>query len=216
MLSSLITKEVELRIITFLITKEGSLSSIAKETKTTKANSSHALKELEKKEIVRKSILGKTHIYRFNFLHPQANQILKEREETRRKNLNLKLKNIPSLIHTFLSFSVKEYEGCIFFGSSITERNYNDIDVGIILKEKKKDKEMTKKLKFINPKITPIYLTSSELKKGINQEEMIYKNIIKGIYFGKKSILKIKYQRHFLKRKDIKERFILGYGDLLS
>ena len=44
---------------------------------------------------------------------------------------------------------------------------------------------------------------------------MLYKNILEGIAFGL-DIISIKYQDISFKKEDIKERFILGYREILS
>ena len=69
MLSKMI-KTINWRILTYLIEKgEASLSDIARETKTTKANTFYGLKDLVSLDIVRKTIKGRTHLYRFNILY---------------------------------------------------------------------------------------------------------------------------------------------------
>ena len=90
---SKIVKGINWRILTFLIEREASLSDIARETGTTKANTFHALKKLENYDILRKKIQGRTHIYRFNFLHPQARYIINLAGEEKTMMYNKKLKN---------------------------------------------------------------------------------------------------------------------------
>src|SRR3989344_7354017 len=149
MLSKIITR-INWRILSFLIEREVSLSGIARETRTTKANTFHALKKLESYDIVRKTIQGRTHVYRFNFLHPQAEYILNLASREKTITYNEKLQNIPIIVHTFLLQALKaDYKGCIFFGSSVTEE-FKDIDLFVILREKRNTSEIEKKIKLIN------------------------------------------------------------------
>ena len=214
MLSKIVTG-INWRILTFLIEREASLSDIARETRTTKANTFHTLKKLEDYDIVRKTIQGRTHVYRFNFLHPQARYIINLAEEEKTITYNKKFQNLPVMIHTFLFQALKvNYKGCIFFGSSITE-TFKDIDLFVILREKKNTSEIEKKIKFINNKISVLFGSEEEFMNGIRNQDMLYKNILNGISFGL-DITSIKYQNAFLKKEDIKERFIIGYREVLS
>ena len=214
MLSEIITK-LNWRILKFLIKREASLSEIARQTKTTKANTSNVLKLLEKYDIVRKNIQGRTHIYRFNFLHSQSKYFIDIFNEEQREEYNKKLTNIPKLMHSFLKNALSDnYKGCIFFGSSLTEK-YNDIDILIILKNKENTKEIEKKIKLIEKKLSPIFGTLKDLEQGIKARDMLYKNIINGISF-KIDITHLKYKEIFLRKEDIIERFILAYRELLS
>ncbi len=215
MLSKIITK-VNDRILSLLIRKEASLSDIARQTKTTKANTFKALKFLESHDIVRKNIYGKSHIYRFNFLNSNSEYILKSIVKEKSENYNKKLKNLPLLVHYFLENALNSnYKGCIFFGSSIMQDKYADIDIFIILKNKDKAKEIEKKLKTINKNLSPILGTLEELEQGLKNQDMLYKNIIDGIAFGI-DVITIKYREIFLRKKDIKDRFILAYREILS
>ena len=214
MLSKIVTG-INWRILAFLIERQASLSDIARETGTTKANTFHTLKKLDNYDMVRKIIQGRTHIYRFNFLHPQARDILNLAREEKAMIYNKKLQNLPIIIHTFLFQALKaNYKGCIFFGSSINE-TFKDIDVFAILKEKKNTIEIEKKVKLINNKISVLFGSEEEFINGIRNQDMLYKNILDGISFGL-DIISIKYQNAFLKKEDIKERFMIGYREILS
>ena len=215
MLSKIITK-LNLRIVNFLINNQANLSEIARKTNITKANTFKALKEISSLDIVRKTIIGKSHLYRFNFLHPKAKDILNIIEEKQKASYNEKLNNLPILTHSFLQNSLKQnYQGCIFFGSSINA-NYKDIDIFILLKSKRNTKEIGNKLKLIEKKVSPLFGSKEELETGIKNQDMLYKNIANGIYFGDLNIINIKCKELFLRKKDIVERFIMGYGDVLS
>lgn len=214
MLSKII-KKVNWRIVTFLIVKESSLSDISRGTKTTKANTFYALKELEELDFVRKIIRGRTHVYRFNFLHPQSKIIMDMYMEERRKAYNKKLGNMPIIIHSLLSHSLKKsYNGCIFFGSSL-EGKYNDIDIFILMEDRQNTSEIETKLKLIDKNVSPLFGSEKEIHNGIKNQDMFYKNILSGISFGS-DIGKIKYEDMFLRKADINERLIIGYRDVLS
>ena len=199
----------------FLVNAEASLSEIARKTKTTKANTFHSLKRLENLDLVRKTVRGKTHIYRFNFLHPMAEQIIGLMMEERRVGYAKKLNNIPPILHSFLLASLKaKYKGCIFFGSSI-ENKYNDIDVFVVLEKAGNEGEIGKKIKLIDSRLSPIFGTERELDAGAKNMDMLYNNIIDGISFGL-DIARIKHKDLFLRKNDIRERFIIGYREILS
>lgn len=215
MLSNIITK-VNTRILSLLIGKEASLSDIARQTKTTKANTFKALKFLENNDIVRKNIYGRSHVYRFNFLHPNSEHIINLISKEKNERYNKKLKNLPLLVHCFLENALNgNYRGCIFFGSSIISDKYKDIDIFIILKNKDKIREIEKKLRIINKNLSAIFGTLEELEQGLKNQDMLYKNIIDGIVFGV-NVIKIKHMVLFLRKKDIRERFILAYREILS
>lgn len=214
MLSKIVTG-INWRILTFLIEREASLSDIARGTGTTKANTFHTLRKLESYDIVRKTIQGRTHVYRFNFLHSQAKYIINLAIEEKTITYNKKLQNLPIIIHTFLFQALKvNYNGCIFFGSSITEA-FKDIDLFVILKKKRNTGEIEKKIKLINNKISVLFGLEEEFMNGIRNQDMLYKNILEGTSFGL-DITSIKYQNAFLKKEDIKERFIIGYREIIS
>lgn len=215
MLSKIITK-VNWRIITFLIEKgEASLSEIARETKTTKANVFHSLKELAGLDCVRKTIRGKTHVYRINFLSRYAKEIDFMILEEKQEEYNKKLKNIPIIVHSFLREAMKDnYTGSIFFGSSLND-SYKDIDFFIILEDRKKLEILEKKIKLIDSNLSPIFGSEKELKEGIENKDMLYKNILNGISFGFDAFA-LKYSEFSLRKQDIRERFIIGYREILS
>jgi hypothetical protein len=211
-----ILKKVNWRILTFLIEKgEASLSDIARQTKTTKANIFYGLKELSNIDIVRGTAQGKTHVYRFNFLSRYSKDIVDLILHEQQKEYNKKFGNIPIVLHSFLESALKEnYIGCIFFGSSLSGE-YKDIDVFIILKDKKNIEAIKKKLKLINQEISPIFGSKKELEAGVRNQDMLYKNIVYGISFGFDSYI-LKYNGSFLRKQDIKERLIIGYREVLS
>src|SRR3989344_8101256 len=132
MLSDLITN-LNIRILEFVLNREVSITDISKGAKTTKANAFHVLNKLKSFDVVRKKVQGRSHIYRFNFLHSEAEEIISLFEEKKRQVYNKKLNNLPRILHSFLTITLKEnYLGCIFFGSSIS-KDYNDVDVYILL-----------------------------------------------------------------------------------
>ncbi|MEK6845619.1 MAG: helix-turn-helix domain-containing protein, partial [Nanoarchaeota archaeon] len=204
------------RVLDILLERKASLSGIARASNTTKANVFRSLKALEEKDLVRKEILGKTHLYRFNFLHHQAMEIEKQFQEERRDSYNQKMNHQPALLNYLLENMLgHKYQGCIFFGSSLTG-SYRDIDV-FVMTTKVKEASLIEEIKHINPKISPTFGTKEELELGLGQEDMRYKNISNGIPFHcEEFILAFRRKAPLLKRKDIQERFILGYREILS
>ncbi|MBI2146919.1 helix-turn-helix transcriptional regulator [Candidatus Woesearchaeota archaeon] len=214
MLLNKITK-VEWRLLQRLEEEPASLSALARVTGTTKANVFHALKSLEQQDLVRKNIQGRTHTYHFNPFHPSASLIVELIMEGKKEAFNKKLSNIPLLVHSFLQTTLQaSYQGCIFFGSSISQ-DYHDIDIFIMVQDKSYQKELTKKLKFIEKKISPSYGTAKELYDGIKSQDMLYKNIASGIPYGTEAIT-LRHCQRMLQKQDIRERFMLGYRELLS
>src|SRR3989338_4717143 len=217
MLSKIITK-INIRILKIILEEKASLSEIARKSKTTKANVFHSLKGLEKEDLVRKEIRGRTHIYRFNYLHPLSRKIHTFFIEERKQEYNQKTNASPVLLNCLLENMLKKnYHGCIFFGSSLEEKyRYGDIDVFIMIIGAKKNILKNKIIK-INEKISPIFGTKKELERGIREADMLYKNIIKGIPFNCEDfILELNHRQVFLRKKDITERFVLGYREIES
>lgn len=215
MLSKIITK-INRRILNILLEEKASLSEIARKSNTTKANVFRSLKGLETEDLVRKEIRGRTHLYRFNFLHPQAWEIRAFFLDERKIEYNQKINALPALLDSLLgNMFKKKYQGCIFFGSSLEEK-YKDIDVFVMVEEVE-ESILKNKIKKINGKISPILGIKKELERGIKEEDMLYKNIIKGVPFGCENfVLELKQRQVFLRRKDIIERFVMGYRELLS
>jgi len=215
MLSEIITK-INRRILKILLEEKASLSDIARKSKTTKANVFRSLKNLEKEDLVRKEIRGRTHLYRFNYMRPQALEVHKFFLEEKKREYNKKINALPALLDSLLkNMFKKRYQGSIFFGSSL-EGKYKDIDIFVIV-ENVNGTIFKNKIKKINEKISPIIGTKKELERGVQEEDMLYKNIIKGIPFGcEDSVLELKQRQVFLRRKDVTERFIVGYREIIS
>jgi len=217
MLLKIITK-INRRVLKILLEEKASLSEIARKSKTTKANVFHSLKGLEKEDLVRKEIRGRTHIYRFNYLHPLARKIHTLFTEERKQEYNQKTNAFPVLLNCLLeNMFKKNYQGCIFFGSSLEEKyGYGDIDVFVMIVGAKKN-ILKNKITKINEKISPIFGTKKELERGIREEDMLYKNVVKGIPFSCEDfILELNHRQVFLRKKDITERFVLGYREIES
>jgi DNA-binding transcriptional ArsR family regulator len=215
MLSNIITKVSE-RIIAHLLENEMSLSELARQSKTTKANVFMSLKKLEKEDIVRKEVRGRTHIYRFNYVHPGAYELMNFFLEKRKKDYNNTMNGLPSLLNSLFENILKgKYHGCIFFGSSL-KGTYKDIDVFVITEERRKDL-LQEKIRKVNEKVSLVLGNKKELERGMQEEDMLYKNILEGIPFGCERFVQIlRKKEFFLRRKDITERFILGYREILS
>ncbi len=215
MLSQIITKVNE-RIFGILLEGEASLSEIARDSNTSKANISRSLRMLERNDLVRKEIRGRTHLYRFNHLHSQALEIETQSQEERKRAYNQRMNGLPARLNSLLENILKDkYQGCIFFGSSLAG-SFRDIDVFVMVKDVKKD-ILVKEIKMINSKISPVIGTRKELEIGVGQEDMLYRNISKGIAFNCEDfILSMRRRPYYLRRKDIQERFILGYREILS
>jgi len=216
MLSMIITKKVNQRIVQILLKRRASLSEIARESNTTKANVFYALRELEKEDIIRKEIQGRTHVYRFNFLRRGAKDMMTFFLEETKNEYIQKMNGLPTLLNSMLENIFKnKYHGCIFFGSSLKER-YNDIDVFVLL-DGAKPSTLQREVRGLCEKISLVLGTKHELEEGIKHEDMLYRNIVKGIPFGCENlILELRHRQVFLRRKDMVERLTLGYREILS
>ena len=221
MLVKTITKKLNYRIVDYLLDNIGIVTSIAKKLGSKKANVSRALRELEAEDIVTKHEVGKSHSYGFNYLHPDAKGAISFILMNRANELNTRLNNLPKFINAYLKLALGEnYLGLVVFGSSLTQKypdHYNDIDLFIILNARKKNGDIINVLKSINQKISPLIGSKEELKKGIINEDSLYKNIIKGVPFGCWDLIfNLRYCPFFFMRKDIEERFIIGYREIQS
>ena len=109
------------------------------------------------------------------------------------------------------------YRGCLFFGSSLEKGKFNDIDVFILLQNFKQKKELEKKLKKMDERLSPIFGIRKELKEGVEAKDMLYSNIIAGLPFSCEDfVIETKYRKYFLRRKDVEERFILSSREIFS
>ncbi|MEK6858079.1 MAG: hypothetical protein AABX39_05825, partial [Nanoarchaeota archaeon] len=118
----------------------------------------------------------------------------------------------------FLKNVLKEkYFGSIFFGSSTDREKFNDIDVFILTQEIKQKSELIKKIKLIDSRISAIFGSREEIKAGVDEKDMLYRNILGGVPYSCEEFLQsLLYKDQLLREKDIRERFILGYREILS
>lgn len=217
MISSMITMN-DVKILKALLSQDSSISELSRITKITKARVSDSVKRLEKRDFVRKNIVGKNHIYRINNLNSKTSVLIKLINSEKAEKYNSKLENVPNLIDSFLKNSLGEkYKGCLFFGSSTEKEKFNDIDVFIMTNNAQQKGELTKKIKLIDIRLSPIFGTQEELKNGLKEKDMLYQNIARGIQYScEEFALELLYEDKLLRKKDIQERFILGYREILS
>ena len=217
MLLKTITKKLNYRIMDYLIDREGTVTSIAKGTGNKKENASKALRELENKELVVKEVIGRSHKYSLNCLHPEAKEIIKLFLVNRANRLNAKLESLPKFIDAYLKLVLKEdYSGLIVFGSALAGK-YNDIDVFIITSQPKRNEAIIQNLKEINANISPIIGAEKELEDGFKDNDSLYSNIVNGVPFGCLDFaISLRFRQYFLKRKDIEERYLIGYREIQS
>ncbi len=217
MLAKIITKKLNYRIIDHILDRENTVTLIARDVKSKKANVSKALRELEEKNIVVKEIIGRSHRYKLNYLHPEAKEIIRFLLVNRSNELNDKLNNLFKFIDAYLKSILKhDYTGLIVFGSVLTGK-YRDIDIFVIADKLKSKNRIIENLKSINKKISPVIGIKEELEKGFENNDALYTNIIKGMPFGCLDfIINLRYKYLFLKRKDIEERYLIGYREISS
>lgn len=216
-LRSMVTKKLHYRIMDYLLDRENTVTSTAEDIKSKKANVSVALRELEKKNIVVKEIIGKSHKYGLNYLHPEAKEIIKFLLVNRANELNNKLKDLPKFINAYLKLILgQDYAGLIVFGSVLTGK-YRDIDIFVIMNKLKSKDQIIENLLSINKKISPIIGTKKELQEGFSNNDALYANIINGMPFGCLDfIINLRYKHPFLKRNDVEERYLIGYREILN
>ena len=220
MLSKMLTireKNIKFRILSYLYDNENNVTNIAKAIKSQKANVSRTINELRKSGLVRKEVIGRSHKYKLNLLNPSVRDLIEIIIKNRIDAFDKKLNCMPSFLNSYLNVILKNnYKGCIFFGSALTNK-YKDIDVFIMAKNLKNKEEITKKIKSFNTKIAPLFGARKELEKGFINHDMLYLNIINGLPFSCLNfIINLKYKEYFLRRKDIEERFIIGYREIQS
>lgn len=217
MLLKILTKN-DYRILNGLLSGESSLSGLSRQTGIFKAQMFHYLKDLEKIDLVRKEVQGKNHLHRLNFFHPQFKNLVREILLEKKIFFDEKLAGIPRLIDAFLKTVLKEkYQGGIFFGSSISEKKFKDVDVFIFIKDFEKLSELNRSLKSFAPTIAPIFGTREELENGALNQDRLYLNILEGLPFSCDSFfLETKFKQYFLRKKDVTERFIFGFRELLA
>ncbi|MFH1323736.1 MAG: helix-turn-helix domain-containing protein [Nanoarchaeota archaeon] len=217
MLLKIITKKLNYRIMGYLIDREGTVTTIAKDTGNQKENVSKALRELEGRELVVKEIIGRSHKYSLNCLHPEANEIIKLLLINQANELNVNLEGLPKFIDAYLKMVLKEdYSGLIVFGSALTYK-YRDIDIFIITSRLKSKDIIIKNLKEINAGISPIIGAEKELEGGFKNNDSLYANIVNGIPFGCLDfVISLRFGQYLRKRKDIEERYLIGYREIQS
>lgn len=217
MLAKIITKKLHYKIMDYLLDKENTVTSTAKDIKSKKANVSATLRELEKKNIVVKEIIGRSHKYKLNYLHPEAKEIIKFLLINRANELNNKLKNLPKFINAYLKLILgQDYAGLIVFGSVLTGE-YKDIDIFVIMNKLRSKNQIIENLVLTNKKISPVIGTKKELKEGFEDNDALYLNIINGVAFGCLDfIVNLRCKSFFSKRKDVEERYLIGYREILS
>ncbi len=208
----------DLKIFKALISEEINVSEISRKTNISKNRVLDSLKRLNELDLVRKTISGRSHIYRINFLNSKSLFFINLISSEKKDKYNIKLNNLPIILDAFLKNVLKEkYSGSIFFGSSIENEKFNDVDVFIIAEEIKQKNELIKKIKLIDSRLSPIFGSKEEIEKGIEKKDMLYQNIAEGISYSYEDFIrKILYKDASLKKKDIQERVILGYREILS
>ena len=213
----ILSRELNQRILTYVLDKEDNVTNIAKAIKSTKARVSIALNELQENKLVAKKVFGKSHIYALNtsayYFKSIAAMIIQQKAE----QLSHKLEDLPKIADSYLRNILKEnYVMTIFFGSSISEKEYKDIDAYVILKKRyDKAAELKKRLMLLNNKLAPIFGTLDELNTGIKNKDSLYGNILNGLPANNvEGFIELKYREELLKRKDIEERFMLALREL--
>ncbi len=206
------------KILEALLNGEISLSGLARKTFLAKARVFGSLKELEEKDWVRKREEGRTHLYRLNTLDRELKERLRIIVQCQSAGFNRKTGGLPEIVDAFLRSVLKEkYLGCIFFGSSLTEKRFQDIDFLVISAKRDKTAALIGSIKRINSKLSPIIIAREEIEKGLLAEDMLYKNVIRGLPFSCiEWYLRMKFLSSFLRREDIEERFIIGLREIIS
>ncbi len=213
----ILSKELNHRILAYILDREDNVTNIAKAIKSTKARVSIAINELEERKLVAKRVFGRSHVYAVNKLaygfKAIAGIIIQQKAEL----LNYRLEDLPKIADSYLRSILKEnYLLAIFFGSAINEDEYRDIDVYIIL-QKKYDKaaELKKRLILLNSKLAPIFGTIDELNAGIKNKDSLYANILNGLPANNTDrFAEFKYREELLKRTDTEERYVLALREL--
>lgn len=212
-----LSRELNYRILEYLLDKEDNVTNIANAINSTKARVSIALNELEDRKLVAKRVFGRSHVYKLNKLSYGFREIVGIIIQQKAEKLNHKLENLPKIVDSYLrSILKKNYLLAIFFGSVISENEYKDIDVYIVLKKRyDKAAELKKRLMLLNNKVAPIFGTIDELNAGTKNKDSLYANILNGLPSSDISkFIELKYNEELLKRNDIQERYALALREL--
>lgn len=183
-LNSILGQKSKVKILRHLsyYKKEVGVRDLAKEIGLVPANTSVALKELEKEGVLIKKRIGRSLIFKLNignFLVDSLIAPLFEKERTAKKEL---FKAISGKIKF-------PYETIILFGSVAkkSERADSDIDLAIIISNKNKIDEVEADILNINPEISgkfgnsiaPVIFDKKSFIKKIKGGDKLVKNIIK-------------------------------------
>lgn len=224
----LLRKRLDARLIWALILEREALSvtDASKLAGSSKIRASIALRGLMKRGIVKREIVGRTHRYSFNYCCAEARGIfglvLAELAQEFGARLN------AGFVSGFLKSILKEnFTGVIFFGSCISRRDFKDIDVFLLFREKPEEPEKVGRifdeLGFVLPgsKFSFMLGTETEVEDNyISGKDAFYANLIdNGLPFGcEEFFTNLRFRKHTMATaaESTRERFILGVRELIS
>jgi len=161
------------------------INQISKFLKISVGSSFKILKDLERNKIVTAQSIGNAVNYNLNLDNPETVKLceLLILEERRRLEGYAKL----------YSESLREFEGAeliILFGSILTKKEFNDVDVLFVTNKSKEVNEFCLKLSRIRTKpIVPLILKKVDLIKELkNRKEVILSLIREGIILKGESV----------------------------
>ena len=167
----------EKKIIRFLLANfstDGSINQIAKNCELSPNGAYEILKKFEKRGILLPKKISNLKSYKINFASIEA-----------RKTLELVLiQDYPAKVryrHEDLKAFEKIAKLCIIFGSYLSKKDPNDLDVLFVIKKAdyKKYSELLERAKIISPiKIHDIIQTKEDLIKNIKKQDKIIKDVL--------------------------------------
>lgn len=221
----LLRKRLDARLMRALLEREAlSVTEASGKAGTSKIRASIALRKLMDLGIVKREIVGRTHRYSFNYCCAEARRIFGLVLAERERELGAKLN--AGFVFEFLKSILREnLAGVIFFGSCISRKKFKDIDVFLLLEEKKEEQEKVGKifdelgLVLPSSKFSFMLGTENEVEAGYTSgKDAFYTNLIdNGLPFGcEEFFIDLRFGKHTITAESTRERFILGVRELIS
>ncbi len=222
----LLRKRLDSRLVRALILEREALSvtEASRGAGTSKIRASVALRGLMERGIVKREIVGRTHLYSFNYCCAEARGlfglVLAEREHELSARLN------AGFVSGFLKSILGEnLTGVIFFGSCISRKDFKDIDVFLLFRGKPEEQEKVGRifdeLGVVLPgrKFSFMLGTEKEVEDDyVSGKDAFYANLIdNGLPFGcEEFFINLRFRKHMTSAESTRERFILGVRELIS
>lgn len=185
------------KIVEFLLraVQEYNINQIARELKISVGSGHKILKHLEKNKLIKSRKLGNAIYYKLNLDNEETQKIaalvlIESRNRTLQKNPRARV--YASDLKEAGSFS----KAALMFGSVLEKKEPADVDVIFIINKKavKKVEDFCLRLSSLRPKkITPLIMTSRDLKNNIKKRDAVVLDILKKgiVLYGEDNLINI-------------------------